>query len=342
VRDSTWHGTIIAGMLVGQTGNQRGVAGMQWNGRIVPVRVAGRCGADVADIIDGMRWAAGLPVAGVPLNPNPARIVNMSFGGDAPCNAAYVAAINDLAQAPGGGAVFVASSGNRWGPPSRPSNCPGALGVTALNRDGFKSNYASFGNTVSMATVGGDDRDGAWGAWVADSGLLTITNLGTQSPGAAGYSRVYGTSFSAPLVSGTLALMLSVNPALSAQQLKAGLAMSARPHVTSPYLPSCSAKDPGRCACTESTCGAGILDADQALLYAQAPAAYVAPAAAGAVLDNAELKAAAASGPDRQPNTLGVAVVSNSAEPQSAGAGHLTWPWTLGLILAIAALRRRA
>ena len=59
---SSWHGTIIAGMLAGLTDNGQGVAAMQWAGRVVPVRVAGQCGADVADVVDGMRWAAGLLV----------------------------------------------------------------------------------------------------------------------------------------------------------------------------------------------------------------------------------------------------------------------------------------
>jgi serine protease len=334
LRASSWHGTIIAGMLSGQTDNARGVAGLAWQGQVVPVRVAGRCGADVADVIDGLRWAAGLPVAGVPPNAHPARIINMSFGGDAPCNAAYQQALRDIAQAPGGGAVLVASAGNRWGTPSRPSNCPGVVGVTALNRDGFKANYASFGSTVSLATVGGDDRDGAWAPWLADSGLLTLTNAGQREPGAPGYTRVYGTSFAAPLVSGVAALMLAVNPALTAAQVKTGLALSARPHVTSPYLPMCTDKHPGRCACTTLSCGAGLLDAEQAVLFARNPDAYVAPATQPAQLDSAELRAAAASGPDRPANTLGVEVASETAAAAPASGGHTGWLFSLALALA--------
>ena len=88
----------------GITDNGVGVAGLNWNGRVLPVRVAGKCGADVADIIDGMRWAAGLQVhddaapawCRSPNNPNPARIVNISFGGSAACGAAYQDAIDEL------------------------------------------------------------------------------------------------------------------------------------------------------------------------------------------------------------------------------------------------------
>jgi serine protease len=50
---------------------------------VLPVRVAGQVRRDVADIVEGMRWAAGLSVPGVPLYANPARIINISFGGSA-------------------------------------------------------------------------------------------------------------------------------------------------------------------------------------------------------------------------------------------------------------------
>src|SRR5687768_15207020 len=85
--DSSWHGTIVSGILAARTDNNEGVAAVGWNARIVPVRVAGKCGAEVADIVDGMRWAAGLWVRDgrrgwLPLNPNPVRVISLSFGGN--------------------------------------------------------------------------------------------------------------------------------------------------------------------------------------------------------------------------------------------------------------------
>ena len=123
VENSSWHGTVIAGMVAALTDNGVGGAAMNWNGRVLPVRVAGKCGADLADIVDGMRWAAGLPAcatsdgagnctAFVAPNPNPARVINISFGGSAACGAAYQQAIDDVRAAPGGGAVVVAAAGN--------------------------------------------------------------------------------------------------------------------------------------------------------------------------------------------------------------------------------------
>ncbi len=352
---SSWHGTIIAGMVAGITNNGVGVAAMNWNGRVLPVRVAGKCGADVADIVDGMRWAAGLPAcktsdgAGgcaefAPANPNPARIVNISFGGSAACGSAYQQAIDQLRAARGGGAVVVAAAGNGWGAPSRPANCQRVIGVGALNRDGFKTTYSNFGVALAISTVGGDDNDiasespGAWGPLLADSGILTIGNGGSTSPenclvpGHNCYFSHFGTSFSAPVVSGAVSLMLSINPALTATQIAAGLRASARPHVTSTVagFGVCSDANPGRCLCTTGTCGAGILDVEQALLYAASPSTYAAPAAQAAILDTAELRAAVALGPDRP---------ANPVPPPSGGGGAMSAGWLFALVLAAWALR---
>ena len=176
------------------------------------------------------------------------------------------------------GVVIVAAAGNEHAStPTRPAKCPGVIGVAALNRDGFKSTYSNFGSTLAIATVGGDDPDGAWGSRVADSGLLGVGYAGDTTPGAPGYFNYFGTSFSTPIVAGAVSLMLAVNPALTAAQIEQGLRVSARPHVTSslPGVAACSDANPGRCLCTTGTCGAGILDVPQALAYAASPGSYV-------------------------------------------------------------------
>ena len=81
VRDSSWHGTHTAGTIGASGNNGIGVAGINWNSRILPVRVLGKCGGYTSDIVDGLRWAAGLSVSGVPGNPNPAKVANLSLGG---------------------------------------------------------------------------------------------------------------------------------------------------------------------------------------------------------------------------------------------------------------------
>ncbi len=328
---SSWHGTVIAGIVAAGTDNGMGVAGVNWAGRVVPVRVAGKCGAEVADIVDGMRWAAGLEVAGAPLNPNPARVVNISFGGSAACNAAYQEAIDELRAV---GAVVVAAAGNGHGNVKRPASCAGVIGVAALNRDGFKASYSNFGPAVVVSTVGGDPAgEGLWGALLGDDGLLTLDNLGLQGPEGASYGNHFGTSFAAPVVSGVLSLMLSANPDLSVAQLIDGVRSSARPHVASAQMGACSAQNPGRCTCTTDTCGAGILDAPQALLYALAPDAYVAPARLAEVIDSSDLSTAAALGTDLPPNDG-----STVAADAGGGGGALGLAWLALLAAGLAAL----
>jgi serine protease len=347
--DSTWHGTGVLGMIAAQADNARGAAGIDWAARLLPVRVAGKCGASLHDIVDGLRWAAGLPVcrrfadtldpgAGcaewAPLNTHPARIVNLSYGGESACNAEYQAAIDELWAR---GVVVVAAGGNTHGAPTRPANCTHVIGVAALNRDGFKTHYSAFGAALRIATVGGDDAGANWGGLLADSGLLGLDNLGTTLPGRGSYAAHYGTSFAAPVVSGTLGLMLALNPDLSAGQLAEGLAATARPHVQSPLMGACGDAHPGRCACTTTTCGAGILDAPQALAYAQALAkglAYQRPNWPIVQIDTPELRAAVALGPDRE------AAASQGDAGGSTGGGSLV-PGALAALLFLAAWLQR-
>jgi serine protease len=343
--NSSWHGTIISGQIAALTNNGAGVAAMNWDGHVVPVRVAGKCGAEVADIVDGIRWAAGLQVTGAPRNENPAKVINISFGGASQCNEAYQSAIDEARLA---GAVVVAAAGNDSAAPTRPANCNGVVAVGSLNRDGFKTSYSSFGPQLTVSTVGGDDERGAWGTLLADTGLLGIGNPGATSPAAVtagspdGFVRAYGTSFSAPLVSGAVSLMLSVNPELTPDQIIAGLRASARPHVTSSRIGACSDANPGRCICTTATCGAGMLDADQALVYAAAPASYVAPNRQGANIDAAEVNQAVGLGADRAPNPTPPPPGGGSSDDDDddRGGGAMGTAWLLGLALAAWALGR--
>ncbi len=352
---STWHGTIIAGLIAALPDNGIGVAGINRQARILPVRVAGKCGAAVADIVDGMRWAAGLPVAGVPANPHPARIINISFGGALPCGREYQTAIDELRAR---GVVVVAAAGNEHSAVSRPASCAGVVGVAALNRDGFKAHYSNFGAALAstgLATVGGDDgREGAWRELLSDGGMVTIWNNGATGPGNAEYAKLFGTSFAAPLVAGTLSLMLSSNPSLTAEQLITGVRATTRPHVTSTLIGQCSESNPGRCLCTADSCGIGILDAEQALRYAANPASWVAPARQAASLDTAELRLAANLGQDLPANVLSVAAatpttaaggtdstsgLSTPATAAKGGGGAMAVWGSFGLLMAAGLLR---
>ncbi|MFX4865077.1 hypothetical protein ABTB62_20050, partial [Acinetobacter baumannii] len=69
--------------------------------------------------------------------------------------------------------------------------------------------------------------------------------------------------------------MWAVNPSLTLAQIEAGLKASARPHVTAYALGTCTTSNKSRCSLDSSTGGAGLLDAAEAVRYAQAPGSYV-------------------------------------------------------------------
>jgi serine protease len=260
--DSSWHGTAIAGVIAAGANNALGGVGVHWGARVVPVRVAGKCGAVLSDLLDGVRWAAGLPVAGAPVNPNPAKIINLSYGGDGPCNAAYQSTVDAVTAA---GALLVVAAGNAGAQVTRPADCRGVLAVTAVRGDGAKASYGSYGPNVGIAAAGGSGLSGI------DGGLLTTVDSGRRSPVSSTYDSVAGTSFSAPLVAGVAGLVLSVNGALSMDAVKSMLMKAVRPHVTHANLPVCNpqATSQGTCNCTDQTCGSGLLDVDLALAAAQ-------------------------------------------------------------------------
>ena len=259
VEDSSWHGTFIAGQIAAATNNALGVAGLNWNGRILPLRVSGKCGALLSDILDGMRWAAGLPVVGLPANPNPARIINLSFGGSSACTASYQSVIDEVTAA---GVLVVVAGGNESGPLTRPADCRNVLAVGAVQQNGLKTSYSNVGAAMGIMAPGGSGA----------TALFSTDNTGTQSPVSDSYGTKSGTSFSAPLAAGVAALMLAVNPALAPAQLIAFLRETARPHVGVAGFPSCVSTGSSVCNCTTATCGPGLLDAEKAVQRALASA----------------------------------------------------------------------
>jgi serine protease len=294
--DSSWHGTRVMGILGASTDNQVGIAGMTWNPYLLPVRALGKCGGYDSDIITGMQWAAGMSITGVPNNPYPADIINLSLGGSGSCPTAYadvVTALNAL------GVLIVASAGNESGPVDAPANCAGVLGVAGLRNVGTKVGYSSLGPQVGIAAPAGNCVNSS-GACLKS--IDTTTNTGLTTPAANTYTDQsnpnLGTSFSAPIVSGIAALMRAVNANLTPAQLIARIESSATAFpqpatlIANGYV--CPTADPvsGECACPNdhSQCGYGMANARSAVKAAQRPiAAVVVPASSGvgsaAVLD---------------------------------------------------------
>ncbi len=258
---SSWHGTHVAGILAAAAGNAAGVAGVAFNARVLPLRALGRCGGYTSDIADAIAWAAGAPVAGLPVNRTPARVINLSLGGTGSCGTTTQNAINTARAA---GAVVVVAAGNSNIDAARatPASCSGVVVVAATGRAGGKAAYSNYGSKVTLAAPGGD----------GSGGILSTLNAGASTPGGDSYAAYMGTSMAAPVVSGVAALMLSANPKLTPDQVASLLKSTAR------AFPS---------AC--SGCGAGIVDASAAVAAALgAPTAAPAPVVTVAAVKEVE------------------------------------------------------
>jgi serine protease len=254
--------------------------------------VLGKCGGLASDVIAGMRWAAGITQSGAPANPMPAKVLNLSLGGQGACSIAYQTAIDEITAR---GVVVVVSAGNDGAQVDQPGNCRGVVSVTGIRHLGTKVGFANLGPDVTVAAPGGNCVNVGPGEACLFS-LDTTTNLGLTTPAENGYTdRVFnfnvGTSFAAPIVSGVAALMVSVNGNLSPARIAERLQSSATPFPVSndPNVPTCqvpSAADAPQlteCSCTTDTCGAGMVSAPGAVAAALRPIAAVsAPAAAGA------------------------------------------------------------
>ena len=245
--NSTWHGTHVAGTIGAASDNASGVTGVNWTSKIQPVRVLGRCGGYTSDIADGMRWAAGIAVAGVPVNATPSRVLNLSLGGSGSCGVTFQNAINDVVAR---GTVVVVAAGNENvdAANTSPASCNGVIAVAASTRSGGRAGYSNFGPKVALTAPG--------------SFILSTLNTGSTMPGAPGYATFSGTSMATPHVAGVVSLMLSLNGSMTPAQVLTALKSSAR------AFPAGTGAD-----CTVAVCGAGIVDAAAALAVALPPVA---------------------------------------------------------------------
>jgi serine protease len=241
--DSSWHGTHVAGTIAAVTNNAKGVAGVAFNAKVMPLRALGKCGGYTSDIADAIIWASGGTVTGVPANPTPAEVINMSLGGPGTCDATSQAAINRAVAA---GTVVVVAAGNDGSDASSfsPASCSGVITVAAVGRHGSITSYSNFGKKVDLAAPGGS----------SDGTVLSTLNTGKTTQGAESYAGYQGTSMATPHVAGTVALMQSRR-------------------VNSPTVVEAILKSTARAfpfsSCGE--CGTGIIDASAAVTMAVDP-----------------------------------------------------------------------
>jgi serine protease len=240
----SWHGTHVAG-IAAALHNGTGVVGVAPGATVVPIRVRGTAwNTDTGSLDDAIRWGAGLAVSGTATNDNPADVINLSLDVDGACPAAVQDAIDDATSA--GTAVVVAAdntwSGERQTTASRyPANCSNVIRVTASTQTGVLESFSNVGTAEFPATVA---APGTVMSTCPSDASITCTD---------GIGPAQGTSMSAPLVSGTIALLRQVNPALSVSELFDLVSSTATPFATD---------------CASDQCGAGTVNAAAAVAKA--------------------------------------------------------------------------
>ncbi|KYP11451.1 MAG: hypothetical protein A0129_07320 [Limnobacter sp. CACIAM 66H1] len=309
---SSWHGTTVASVAAAQSNNGQFLAGMDWNAKVLPVRVSGRCGiATSSDIVDAFYWATGSgrvdPTIGV--NPNPANVINLSFATDTPLFGGGCAANDMVALAIADArarnvSVVVSAGNNSGGAVQYPANCAGTIAAGAAEQDGQLANYSAKGGSSNFLTLHAPGNSN--GLYVGAS------NTGGSTPSANGSTAFLfaGTSFSAPMVAGAISLLKAVRPSLTPSQIDTLLRNSARPY---PANASNSTGLFGRLDCTPTSCGAGLLNVLGAVQAARALSNPL-PVA------NVQQSAAVAS---NGPFVLDAALSTNSA----GGNANLTFSW---------------
>lgn len=211
---STFHGTHVAGTIGAETNNGQGVAGVDWNCRLMHLRVLGNGGGSDFDIAEAIRYAARLPNSSGVLPAQRANVMNLSLGGPG-FSQNNQNAVNSARAA---GVTVIAAAGNEnSSQPSYPAAYAGAISVSAVTFNKAKAPYSNFGGTIDVAAPGGDLGADDTGDGYADGVLSTLPD---ESNGTFSFVFYQGTSMAAPHVAGLAALLLSLNPALSPDQVE--------------------------------------------------------------------------------------------------------------------------
>jgi len=273
---SSWHGTHVAG-IIAAVSNEIGISGVAPNVKISPVRVLGSNGGSEGDIAAGINWAIGVPISGVPTNRNPAKVVNLSIGSSS-FSSCYSNSPTQLAidESKKRNVTLVTAAGNdnHLASDSYPGNCFGNITIGATGYSGYRSYYSNYSYYskqqkvfigVDISAPGGDDRDSF--DVPAGGEIWSTLNDGKTAPGNPTYGKEEGTSMASPIAAGVVALMYSVRPSLTDDQVWNILSSTAKPFASSSECSSQMASVTLKDGTTVNTgyCGVGIIDAGAAV-----------------------------------------------------------------------------
>lgn len=220
--NSTFHGTHVAGTIAAATNNAKGVAGVGWNTRIMPLRVLGKGGAgDDYSIEQAIRFAAGLSNDSNTLPAKKADVINLSLGG-AEVSSSFRRTITDAYNM---GVVIVAAAGNEGtSTPMYPAALSEVISTGALDINKQHPDYSNYGTTLKVVAPGGARTADLNGDGIPDG---IISTVGKDDKGLLlqySYETMIGTSMASPHVAGIVALMKAVNPYLTPKQVNTLLA----------------------------------------------------------------------------------------------------------------------
>ena len=216
--DDIGHGTAVAGIVAAAGDDGVGISGVAPRALILPVKVGSRDGAPISTLAQGIIWAVD----------QGADVINLSLVTDQ----TSLALQDALLYAYRNEVPVVAAAGNEPNSVTYPGRYPESISVGASTFWGSVAPFSTLQNRVDLIAPGTSVIAPWW------------------SPDGDTWNSVTGTSFAAPMVSGTLALLLSIAPDLSVEDLR-GL-------ITSTALPvNGDTPVPGA--------GAGLLDANASL-----------------------------------------------------------------------------
>ncbi len=250
---SSYHGSHVAGTIAAATNNGTGVAGVDWNAAILPIRALGYGGGTIFDIVEGTLWASGHSIAGVPNNPNPAHVINLSLGWKRPCEAFEQEALDWIASSSSRRSIVIAAAGNDDIDAAlmSPASCRNVITVGATDFSNGRAPYSNYGSRIDVMAPGGNTNVDWTGDGYPD-GVLSLWK--NDATGAFDYLFEQGTSMAAPHAAGVASLMKSLDPDITQAEVLAALQATARPLTAS----GCNRP-------SGAECGAGLIDAAAAL-----------------------------------------------------------------------------
>ena len=256
----SWHGTHVAGTIAafGEV-----MVGVGQHLKILPLKIPNKSGMFYeSQVINAIYWSVGGHVPGIPVNPYPAKVLNMSFGIDEGprkeieyCDEALQDA---LAFARSKGAVITVAAGNdnRWEHYNAPAVCNGTIKVASTGPLGLRAYYSNYGPGVSFAAPGGDMDYGKQG------GILSTVNPHGGYQGT-GFEFYQGTSMASPHAAGVAGLVYAVSDA--------GISPERVEQILYATTHEFGKSDDANKSCVGSMpCGHGILDAENAVKAALA------------------------------------------------------------------------